>query len=41
MSRSFVRNHVEPGANLHTDVSFSYTGLNGEYVHNVIDHAET
>jgi transposase-like protein len=35
-----VRNHVEPGANLHTDKFTSYAGLNGEYVHNVIDHAE-
>jgi transposase-like protein len=35
-----VRNHVEPGANLHTDSFTSYAGLNGEYVHNVIDHAE-
>jgi transposase-like protein len=35
-----VRNHVEPGATLHTDSFASYTGLNGEYTHNVIDHAE-
>lgn len=35
-----VRSHVEIGATLHTDAYESYTGLNGEYVHNVIDHAE-
>jgi transposase-like protein len=36
-----VRNHVAPGANLFTDAFHSYTGLNGEYVHQVIDHAES
>jgi transposase-like protein len=36
-----VRHHVETGATLHTDSYASYTGLNGEYAHNVIDHAET
>jgi transposase-like protein len=35
-----VRNHVEPGANLNTDAFFSYDGLNRDYVHTVIDHAE-
>lgn len=35
-----VRRHVEAGAVLNTDAYESYTGLNGEYVHNVIDHAE-
>ena len=35
-----VRNHVEAGSVLHTDAFSSYEGLNGEYVHNVIDHAE-
>ena len=35
-----VRKHVAAGANLHTDAFLSYSGLNGEYVHNVIDHAE-
>ena len=35
-----VRKHVEPGAVLHTDNYFSYRGLNAEYIHNVIDHAE-
>ena len=35
-----VRNHVESGAILNTDSFFSYSGLSGDYVHNVIDHAE-
>src|SRR5688572_2752401 len=35
-----VRNHVVPGATLHTDSFSSYTGLASEYAHNVIDHAE-
>jgi hypothetical protein len=35
-----VREHVAPGANVHTDALLSYDGLAGEYVHNVIDHAE-
>ncbi len=35
-----VRNHVEAGAVLHTDAFSSYTGLDSDYTHNVIDHAE-
>lgn len=35
-----VRNHVEAGATVHTDAFLSYAGLDAEYVHNVIDHAE-
>jgi transposase-like protein len=35
-----VREHVEPGTNLYTDAWVSYQGLDSEYVHNVIDHAE-
>jgi transposase-like protein len=35
-----IRNHVESGSVLHTDAFASYEGLRGEYVHNVIDHAE-
>jgi transposase-like protein len=37
---SIVRKHVETGANLYTDALPSYTGLNSDYVHGVIDHAE-
>jgi transposase-like protein len=35
-----VRNYVEPGAELFTDAFVSYRGLEAEYVHQVIDHAE-
>ena len=36
-----VREHVERGAEVHTDALKSYEGLAGEYTHNVIDHAES
>jgi len=35
-----VRAHVAPGATLHTDAFHSYRGLDSDYTHNVIDHAE-
>jgi hypothetical protein len=35
-----VRSHVEAGATVHTDAYPSYDGLDKDYVHNVIDHAE-
>lgn len=35
-----VRENVEPGSKLYTDELRSYTGLGGEYVHKVINHAE-
>lgn len=35
-----VQRNVEAGSALHTDAYFSYIGLNANYVHNVIDHAE-
>ena len=35
-----VREHVEPGAHLYTDALKSYEGLDADYVHQVIDHAE-
>lgn len=35
-----VREHVESGATINTDAHLSYQGLNRDYVHNVIDHAE-
>ncbi len=35
-----VRKHVEPGSEIYTDAWVAYTGLDAEYVHNVIDHAE-
>jgi transposase-like protein len=36
-----VRKHVEPGSALYTDALASYVGLAPEYVHEVIDHAES
>jgi transposase-like protein len=35
-----VRRHVQPGAELFSDALKSYNGLEREYVHKVIDHAE-
>lgn len=35
-----VRMHVEPGAELHTDSLASYVGLDKDYVHGVVNHAE-
>ncbi|MGE0043450.1 MAG: IS1595 family transposase, partial [Vicinamibacterales bacterium] len=38
--REQVSKHVEPGATLNTDAFKSYNGLDADYVHKVIDHAE-
>jgi transposase-like protein len=38
--QAVVREHVEPGSNVHTDAFSSYTGLTADYAHKVIDHAE-
>lgn len=35
-----VRAHVEPGSEVFTDALRSYSGLDDQYVHDVIDHAE-
>ncbi|HET7694191.1 MAG TPA: IS1595 family transposase, partial [Vicinamibacterales bacterium] len=35
-----VREHVIPGSTLHTDAHFSYQGLQREFTHLVVDHAE-
>jgi transposase-like protein len=35
-----VRQNVEKGSNVFTDALRSYNGLNGDYVHEVIDHAK-
>ncbi|MGA2095353.1 MAG: IS1595 family transposase [Candidatus Acidiferrum sp.] len=35
-----VREYVEPGSKVFTDAASGYTGLNAQYIHNVIDHAE-
>jgi transposase-like protein len=34
-----VRKHVEAGAALYTDALLSYEGLEGDYAHQVVDHA--
>jgi transposase-like protein len=36
-----IREQVEPGATMYTDELASYAGLSPEYVHNVINHAES
>jgi hypothetical protein len=36
-----VKENVEAGSELHTDTLKSYSGLDAEYVHNVVDDAET
>ena len=38
--RGRVREHVESGSTVYTDALTSYKGLDADYVHNVIDHAE-
>ncbi len=35
-----VRENVMPGSEIHTDALKSYRGLDPEYIHNVVDHAE-
>jgi len=35
-----VRQHVEPGEVVYTDACKSYQGLEAEYVHGIIDHAQ-
>ena len=35
-----VRRHVEPGSTVYTDELLSYDGLNSDYAHAVINHAE-
>ena len=36
-----VRKHVAEGSNVYTDAFYSYRGLNGDYMHGFVDHAET
>ena len=38
--KAIVRENVEPGSTVNTDYFNSYRGLAGQYVHNVINHAE-
>lgn len=37
--QSHVKAHVQPGAEVFTDALKSYEGLDGEYAHQVVDHA--
>jgi len=36
-----IRENVEPGSEVHTDTFQSYQGLDAEFIHNVVDHAES
>lgn len=38
--QAHVRQHLEAGATTHTDAFPSYNGLDKDYIHNMIDHAE-
>jgi transposase-like protein len=38
--QQIVREHVEPGCEVHTDEHAGYQGLNQDYVHEVINHME-
>lgn len=35
-----IRENIAPGSEIHTDALRSYRGLDPEYIHNVVDHAE-
>jgi transposase-like protein len=37
--QALVREHVQPGAQLFTDALKSYEGLDGEFAHQIVDHA--
>ena len=36
----FVKEHIEPGSNLYSDALKSYEGLETDFAHQVVDHAE-
>jgi len=38
--QTMVRDHVEPGSNVYSDALKSYDGLEKDFTHQVIDHAE-
>ena len=38
--QQLIRENIETGAHVYTDALKSYEGIDGEYVHKVIDHAE-
>jgi hypothetical protein len=37
--QKLVRDYVKPGAELYTDALKSYEGLDGDYIHQFVDHA--
>jgi hypothetical protein len=39
-ARRFVRDHVEPGANLYTDAAQHYQALRREYKHEIVNHVD-
>lgn len=39
--QAIVRQHVQPGSYLSTDDCKGYWGLYGDYIHQIVDHAET
>lgn len=39
--QSVVREHVEGGSYIYSDAWLGYHGLDREYIHQVIDHADT
>ena len=39
--QQIVRDYVEPGSEIHTDEHAAYQGLDGDYVHEVINHMES
>jgi transposase-like protein len=39
--QTLVKEHIEPGANLHTDDFYGYWGLYKDYLHEIVNHAET
>ncbi|MBZ5531685.1 MAG: IS1595 family transposase [Acidobacteriia bacterium] len=39
--QALVRQHVQPGSYLSTDDCKSYWGLHADYIHQIVDHAET
>jgi hypothetical protein len=39
--QALVKDHVEAGSHLSTDDCHSYRGLYKEYIHQIVDHADT
>jgi ISXO2 transposase-like protein len=39
--QTLVKEHIEAGATLHTDDFYGYWGLYKDYIHEIVNHAET